>query len=224
MTQSQRLALSRTHGEGLQSRLYQPSTILSRTRHSEIYAIRAIKVPPFVSRHQISDSSTLELHASRRSNGQHAKESELYPESPAYHITSGSSKVHKNAVRKSQAPYQESNFQPVLVAEERSRLGDRGIRSYPDFRPSRFQGTSRCRALELLPVHVREDAYSSLGRTIFQRGWIARRTRGRVRLGRVTKHLRRGLSRQGQPVLKLVLASSALVTVVARLALGFHLV
>jgi hypothetical protein len=45
-------------------------------------------------------------------------------------------------------------------------LADRGIRSLSDIRPSRHQGTSRHTELELLPVHLGEEAYSLLGRTM----------------------------------------------------------
>jgi hypothetical protein len=68
------------------------------------------------------------------------------------------------------------------------RLVDRRIRSLSDIHPGRRQRTSRGTELELPPIHLppihlREEAYSPLGRTIFQRVRIA----GRVLPGNLPK-------------------------------------
>jgi hypothetical protein len=43
------------------------------------------------------------------------------------------------------------------------------IKSFFDNRPSRYQGTSRHKEIELLPVHLREEAYLTLACTTVQR-------------------------------------------------------
>jgi hypothetical protein len=67
---------------------------------------------------------------------------------------------------------------PILLAlnavpAPTMRLADRRIGSISDIRPGRRQWTSAHIELELPPVHLREEAYSPLGRIMFQRVRIA---------------------------------------------------